>query len=43
MPRVQVNTPAPDFSMPDLQGRTVTLSDYVDRRHVVMVFNRGFM
>ena len=43
MPRVHVNTPAPDFSLPDLQGRTVTLSDFFGRRHVVLVFNRGFM
>ncbi|MBM9538240.1 redoxin domain-containing protein [Desulfobulbus alkaliphilus] len=43
MPRVQVNTQAPDFSLPDLQGRTVTLSDFFGHRHVVVVFNRGFL
>jgi peroxiredoxin len=40
--RVEINTMAPDFSMPDFMGRQVNLSDYRTRRHVVLVFNRGF-
>ena len=35
--------PAPDFSLADTQGRAVRLSDYRGRRHVVLVFNRGFV
>ena len=34
--------PAPDFEMPDSEGRVVRLSDFKDSRHVVLVFNRGF-
>jgi len=29
---------APDFSLPDDNGNTVKLSDYVGRRHVVLFF-----
>lgn len=36
-------TPAPDFEAKDAQGRTVKLSDYRGKMHVVLVFNRGFM
>jgi len=33
---------APDFTATDSEGRTVRLSDYRGKRHVVLVFNRGF-
>jgi peroxiredoxin len=33
---------APDFEMTDSEGRTVRLSDYRDKKNVVLVFNRGF-
>mgnify|MGYP000246036386 CR=1 FL=1 len=42
MARVQIQTPAPEFALADFQGRQVRLSDYRGR-HVVLVFNRGFM
>ena len=41
--RIEIDTPAPDFSLEDFQGQTVRLSDYRDKKHVVLVFNRGFM
>lgn len=40
--RIEINASAPDFKLPDFNGRPVRLSDYHDRRHVVLVFNRGF-
>jgi len=43
MSRVEINTKAPDFELEDLQGRTVRLSDYHDKRRVLLVFNRGFI
>lgn len=34
---------APDFELTDSEGRTVRLSDYKGSRHVVLIFNRGFV
>lgn len=42
MARVAVHTPAPDFALEDFRGQTVRLSDYRGKKHVVLVFNRGF-
>ena len=33
---------APDFVAADSEGRVVRLSDYKGKKHVVLVFNRGF-
>jgi peroxiredoxin len=41
--RVEINTPAPDFELEDFEGRKVRLSDFGGDRHVLLVFNRGFM
>ena len=43
MPRVAINTPAPNFSLKDFEDQTVTLSDFRGKAYVVLVFNRGFM
>jgi len=40
--RVELSTPAPNFTLPDFQGRSVTLSDFRGRCHVLLVFSRGF-
>jgi peroxiredoxin len=42
MARVELNTPAPDFSLEDIRGNTVRLSDYREKSNVLLVFNRGF-
>lgn len=40
--QLETGVEAPDFTLADVQGRTVRLSDYRGRKHVVLVFNRGF-
>lgn len=42
MPQVQLNTPAPDFTLPDANGIPVSLASLLGENHVVLVFNRGF-
>jgi hypothetical protein len=37
------STTAPDFALIDIQGKTIRLSDYRGHKHVILVFNRGFM
>lgn len=34
---------APDFALRDYRGEQVRLSDYRGYKHVVLVFNRGFV
>jgi len=43
MSKVQLNSPAPDFTLADFKGETVKLSDYRDKQQVLLVFNRGFV
>jgi peroxiredoxin len=42
MPKVAINTPAPDFTLTDYMGNTFRLSDYKDDKVVLLIFNRGF-
>jgi peroxiredoxin len=42
MARNPETTTAPDFTLTDTEGQSVTLSQYQDDKHVVLVFNRGF-
>lgn len=42
MPKVALNTPAPDFTLQNFNGETVRLSDFRGKSHVLLVFNRGF-
>jgi len=39
---IQLNTEAPDFELPDFNGRAFRLSDLRGRENVLLVFNRGF-
>jgi peroxiredoxin len=41
--RVRIDTLAPDFVLDDYQGWSVRLSNYRGKKHVVLVFNRGFV
>ena len=34
---------APDFTLPDLDGHPISLSDFRAEKHIVLVLNRGFM
>ena len=40
--KVELNVPAPGFSLVDWQGKMIALSDYEGHKHVILVFNRGF-
>ena len=35
--------PAPDFSLQSFDGQPFSLSTFCARKHVVLVFNRGFL
>lgn len=43
MPRVVLNQPAPDFSLPDFKGKSFRLSNLRNQENVLLVFNRGFV
>ena len=42
MPRVSLNQPAPDFSLPDFPGNNFSLSELEGMKIVLLVFNRTF-
>jgi peroxiredoxin len=42
MAQVQLDKPAPDFTLEDYQGNSVSLSDFKEKQNVLLVFNRGF-
>jgi peroxiredoxin len=39
---VEINQEAPDFTLKDLEGNQVRLSDYRGKKFVFLVLNRGF-
>jgi len=43
MPKITLNTPAPEFTLKDYQGNMVTSSQYLGKQNVLLVFNRGFI
>lgn len=42
MLRVELNAVAPDFTLQDFNGKTVSLADFTGQENVLVVFNRGF-
>ncbi|HWY98577.1 MAG TPA: peroxiredoxin-like family protein [Bacteroidia bacterium] len=38
---IEIDKPAPEFTLPDEENNIVTLSDYKGKRHVLLVFVRG--
>jgi peroxiredoxin len=43
MPKVSLNSSAPDFELTDFNGQMVRLSDYCGKKNVLLIFNRGFV
>ncbi len=43
MPKVTLNTPAPDFMLTSYQGEPVSLSDLKGKSNALLVFNRTFV
>ncbi len=43
MTQIALNSPAPDFSLPDFNGRPFRLADFRGQKRVLLVFNRGFI
>ena len=41
--KVAINQPALDFELADYDGRPYRLSDFKGQKHVLLIFNRGFM
>lgn len=42
MARIELNIQAPDFTLPDFNGKSVSLADFLNKKNVLVVFNRGF-
>jgi peroxiredoxin len=42
MARIELNVKAPDFTLDDFNGKSVSLSNYKKKKYVMVVFNRGF-
>jgi len=40
--RIKVGQPAPDFSLEDVNGKTITLSELRDKKTIILVFYRGY-
>jgi peroxiredoxin len=40
--KAQLDKPAPDFALSDLGGNIIRLSDFRHKKHLLLVFNRGF-
>ena len=42
MSRAELNKPAPEFSLTDFSGHEISLADFLGKKNVLLVFNRGF-
>lgn len=42
MAQVALNTAAPNFTLKDYEGSEVSLQQFEGKKHVLLVFNRGF-
>ena len=42
MPKVPLNTIAPDFSLNDIKDQKINLADFRGEKNILLVFNRGF-
>jgi cytochrome oxidase Cu insertion factor (SCO1/SenC/PrrC family) len=40
--RIKVGQPAPDFTLEETNGKAIKLSDFRDKKTVVLVFYRGY-
>ena len=40
--RIKVGQPAPDFTLEDMEGKNISLSDFRGKKTVVLVFYRGY-
>ncbi len=43
MSKQQIDVLAPDFELNDISNNKISLSNYRDKKNVLIVFNRGFM
>lgn len=43
MPKIALNSPAPDFKLKDFLGNDFTLSEYKNKQNLLLIFNRGFV
>ncbi len=43
MVNIELNTHAPDFTLPDVYGNYISLSDFVNQKRVLIVLNRGLL
>lgn len=41
--QMKIESQAPDFTLKDIAGQAVSLSDYTYKKHVLLVFNRNFL
>jgi peroxiredoxin len=42
MSRAELNKSAPNFTLTDFRGQEINLSDFRNKKNVLLVFNRGF-
>ena len=39
---LEIGSIAPDFTLADVYGNSVKLSDFREKKNIVLIFNRGF-